>query len=435
MLATADTRTVQALITAIDIPIAVIALAAGEATWLVVNSMFAALAGAPAAKLRGRAVAAGLEPSQAAAVQIEIELARTAGGPLCLVHPACLRQPGGGWRATLRPLRDRDGRVRRLLLVGLDATERVRADNRLRESEERYRALVQMSPDAVTILEHDRIVFCNPAGARLAGVADASHLVGRSVLDLAHSDDRERMAGRLREIAEGDTHLAPSEWRIVRSDGQPITVETVASRIVWQGRPALQVCSRDISGRKAALLRIEHLALHDHLTGIGNRAQFESELERSCTRARRAGASVAVLFIDLDRFKEVNDRLGHAAGDELLRQVAARLVANLRGSDLVARLGGDEFAIVAADQPAGEGFRRLTRRLELLFAEPFMVADQTVTIGASIGVALFPRHTDRPERLLALADRAMYRGKQAGRQQPGWGEPGRAVTTVAAVEP
>lgn len=421
MLATAQTRTVQEVIAVIDLPLAVVDVAAAEPAWLAVNPAFADAAGglgpAPGP------VTAGLPPERVPAAALELELGRRAAGPFCLANAACLAALGEGWRAVLRPLPDRRGRVRRLLLLGVDA----RVADRLRESEERYRALVQMSPDTVSILDGDRILFTNPAGARLVGVPEPGQLVGRSVLEFVHPDDRERMEARLREVAEQEEPLTSSEWRVLRADGRPVTVETVASRIVWQGRPALQVCARDISERKAAQERIEHLALHDHLTGVANRAQFERELERSCARARRAGTSVAVIFLDLDRFKEVNDRLGHAAGDELLRAVADRLVANVREGDLVARLGGDEFAVVAPDQPPGEGYGPITQRLARLFEVPFTVAGQELAVGASIGVAVFPRHTDRPERLLALADRAMYRGKEASRQRQGTA----AVTTFA----
>lgn len=316
--------------------------------------------------------------------------------------------------------------------VGRDVSEWVRLEARLRESEQRYRALIQASPDAVLILEADRIAFCNPAGAQLIGAADARDLVGRLVTEFAQDPERSRMEARLREIADYEAPLMTSEWCLVRLDGAPVIVETVASRIVWQGGPALQVSVRDISERKAAQRRIEHLALHDHLTGLANRARFEHELHSACTRARRNHTSVALIFIDLDRFKEVNDRLGHDAGDELLRQVARRLVMNLRETDLVARIGGDEFAVIVADQPKADEHCSVTGRLEQLFSEPFALPGGMLQAGASVGVALFPHHTDDPEKLLPIADRAMYLGKEARRTEP---SDGTVMTMASGSDP
>jgi diguanylate cyclase (GGDEF)-like protein len=172
------------------------------------------------------------------------------------------------------------------------------------------------------------------------------------------------------------------------------------------------------------------MALQDHLTGLANRVVFERELERACARARRTGTWVTLLFVDLDGFKEVNDSLGHAAGDELLRQVARRLQARLRETDIVARFGGDEFTVIAADHAGPEGFQRVVDRIERLFEEPFTVADRPVMLGASIGVALHPRDALDAEQLLAQADGAMYLAKRARRRDDV--RPGSPTTTVVS---
>lgn len=183
---------------------------------------------------------------------------------------------------------------------------------------------------------------------------------------------------------------------------------------------------------QGALERVAFLASHDPLTGLPNRGLFHKRLERVLAGQRAGDGPAAVFCIDLDRFKEVNDRLGHDAGDELLRQVARRLVTNLRETDLVARLGGDEFAVIVADQPKADEHCSVTGRLEQLFSEPFALPGGMLLAGASVGVALFPHHTDDPEKLLPIADRAMYLGKEARRTEP---SDGTVMTMASGSDP
>jgi diguanylate cyclase (GGDEF)-like protein/PAS domain S-box-containing protein len=326
---------------------------------------------------------------------------------------------------------DRHGGVVEFQSIGRDVTSHVLAEERLRESEERYRALVQMSPDGVFIVQDGRVAFSNLAGARLLGFDDAADVIGLWLIDFVSGDEQERVAAQLEEVERTGNAVLAAEWALMRLDGAAVTVESASAGIIWHGRPAIQVSSRDISERKAAQEIVERMALQDHLTGLANRAVFERELERACARARRAGTWVTLLFLDLDGFKQANDSLGHAAGDELLRQVARRLQASLRETDIVARFGGDEFTVIAADHAGPDGVRRVSERIERLFEEPFTVADRPVMLGASIGVALYPRDALGAEQLLAQADGAMYLAKRARRRQD-VAQPGRPATTVVS---
>ncbi|HEX6015093.1 MAG TPA: sensor domain-containing diguanylate cyclase [Geminicoccaceae bacterium] len=324
---------------------------------------------------------------------------------------------------------DARGRLLEFQSVGRNATDRILTEERLRESEERYRALVDMSPEAICIVEDGRIAFANPVAARLIGAASPVAAAGLALADLVNAGERERVSGWLGEVALSDELLPPMEWRLAALDGRSGVVESVASRIVWDGRPAVQICSRDVTERRAAQATVERLAFYDHLTGLANRALFERELERACRRAKRAGTSLALLFLDLDGFKAVNDSLGHAAGDELLRQLARRLLATLREADVVARFGGNEFAVIATDHAGPSDFLRVVGRVEALFEEPFTVEDAPVRLGASIGVALCPEDARDAANLLARADAAMYLAKRAG---PHDGTGRRATAALAA---
>jgi len=175
------------------------------------------------------------------------------------------------------------------------------------------------------------------------------------------------------------------------------------------------IASRRIRERWHAEDKIRFLAMHDSLTGLPNRLQFHQHLERAVSRAKRHGNLMAVLCLDLDRFKDVNDTLGHATGDSLLEEVAARLKENVREVDLVGRLGGDEFAVVAEELETPEDAMRLARRICTALATGYHVNGHEVTTSASIGIALGPLEQERTEVLLKNADLALYRAKEDGR--------------------
>jgi diguanylate cyclase (GGDEF)-like protein len=175
------------------------------------------------------------------------------------------------------------------------------------------------------------------------------------------------------------------------------------------------IASRRIRERWLAEDQIRYLAMHDSLTGLPNRLQFNQHLERAVARAKRHGHLIAVFALDLDRFKDVNDTLGHATGDALLAEVSARLRESVREVDLVGRLGGDEFAIVAEDLAAPEDAMRLARRVCTALGEAYHVNGHEVTTSASVGIAIGPLDREAPDVLLKNADLALYRAKEDGR--------------------
>ena len=173
--------------------------------------------------------------------------------------------------------------------------------------------------------------------------------------------------------------------------------------------------TRDITVRKRREDEVWHLANFDALTGLPNRRLFSDRLQAAVSHAERRQSRLAVVFIDLDRFKEINDALGHSAGDRVLQAAAARLAAELRDADTVARLSGDEFTAVLADVAGPDSVQPVVERLLEVMARPLDLDGQPVSLSCSIGVALYPAHGDSPDTLLGAADRAMYRAKQAGR--------------------
>ncbi len=205
------------------------------------------------------------------------------------------------------------------------------------------------------------------------------------------------------------------ECRLVAAGGREREVEVLLRTVSWRGAERRMLAVRDISERKEAAARIAHLAYHDSLTGLPNRAVFTEHLGRSVDKAAEQGAPLAVLCIDLDGFKTVNDLYGHPAGDELLIEVAHRLRSVSRGNELVARLGGDEFAVVqeGGSQPGHADL--LSERIIKALRAPFPVGGQSTRISASIGVAVFPEDARTASDLIKNADMALYRAKAEGR--------------------
>ncbi len=271
------------------------------------------------------------------------------------------------------------------------------------QERERLRQLVDISFEGLLIERNGVVLDVNERLCELAG-RDARSLIGQALDRLA-----------LKSAVQGSTSAQPKEHHLLRSDGAMVPVECLVRPVTYEGLPANAVALRDLTDRhssEAALIRMAH---HDPLTGLPNRLLLDKRLAESLAAGTPAGKSIAVLCLDLDGFKSVNDLHGHAAGDELLIQVARRLEAELREDDTLARLGGDEFVIVV---PARSGSHdALADRLVRTLGQPFVVAGQPVVVGASVGVALCPAHAQSGAELLRCADIAMYCAKEAGRHR------------------
>src|SRR5581483_11067272 len=213
----------------------------------------------------------------------------------------------------------------------------------------------------------------------------------------------------------GDTYQSERHWRHLKADGSEIFVLTFGRRIAFEGRDGYLIAVIDITERRKAEARIAYMAHHDGLTNLPNLEFYPERLKQAVDAAQSMGKRVALLGVDLDLFKNVNDSFGHPMGDRLLRQVADRLRALIRGENLAARLGGDEFAVIlAADLPPKQVSDFSARLIKALSA-PYEIDDNEVVIGASIGIAMSPDDGTTCEELMRNADIALYRAKQDGR--------------------
>jgi diguanylate cyclase (GGDEF)-like protein/PAS domain S-box-containing protein len=286
----------------------------------------------------------------------------------------------------------------------------------------RNRAVIASTLDCVLAVDiRDRLIDFNPAAERTFGYR-AEEILGRDAAELLVPPEGwaayRQGSVRIRENENSSLLNRRIETTAMRSDGSAFPCELTIARV--EGAPGdgpmFYAFVRDISERRRAEEQMAFLAYHDSLTGLPNRVRVEQELDLALARARRAGGAVALMFVDLDDFKEVNDRLGHAVGDRLLSAVATRCKGVLRESDVLARQGGDEFLVLLSDLTedptlaAGEVAGKLLNALR----EPFVVAGQELRTGASIGISVYPHDARHSDELMRHADAAMYVAKAAG---------------------
>ena len=309
----------------------------------------------------------------------------------------------------LLPQLSESGEAMAAFVLISDITRHRQAEQAVRESEERLRKFSDATHEGIVFHERGIITDCNDAALRLVGCTHAE-MVGQPVLSFVPPDCRDLVMNNIRMGYE-----RPYEATLLAKDGRRIPVEYTGKVMPIQGKPVRMTVVRDISDRKEAEARIQFLAHHDVLTGLPNRTLLMDRLEFILASARRRESKVGVIFIDLDNFKTVNDSLGHAAGDALLRVVASRIEDALRGVDVVSRLGGDEFLVVLPDLESEQAPVAVAEKLLAAVCEPVLIDGQSLTVSPSIGIAVFPRDGANADTLIMNADAAMYLAKDRGR--------------------
>jgi diguanylate cyclase (GGDEF)-like protein/PAS domain S-box-containing protein len=299
----------------------------------------------------------------------------------------------------------------------VDITERKDVEATLKNSEERYRTLVESSTDAILMLDRERnIVTCNQAFLGLFGYRK-EEVQGKSIRIMHPSEESFYNYGKATFPLVERVGSLREEWDLMRKDGTIFSAEIVTSPIrAPDGTTTGYICiSRDITERKRAEEELEYMATHDVLTGLPNRTLFNDRLSMALTHARRSQKSLAVMMLDLDYFKDVNDSFGHSMGDEVLRAVGSRLTEVLRRGDTVARIGGDEFLLLLPDMIKVDYTTTIAQKVLQAFREPFIFNNHQLYITTSIGIAIFPDDGTDADTLVKNADIAMYRAKEKGR--------------------
>jgi len=298
-----------------------------------------------------------------------------------------------------------------------DISARKQAEDALRQAHQRFRSAFENAPIGMAMTDLEgRILRANPAMARTVG-RSADDLTGMSVHELTHPDDREGSTAEMRRLVTEGTDGYRIEKRYLHADGREVWVSVSVSCVRDDdGQPSYLIGQvEDVTERRALRERLAYAAIHDPLTSLPNRVLFMDRLETSLSRAARHDRKVAVLFLDLDRFKLINDGMGHAAGDRLLEKVAERLERVMRPSDTVARFGGDEFVVLCDELTHESVAEEIAHRLIDALSPPLALAEGEIFVTASVGMALSGGNRDSAASLLRDADTAMYVAKERGR--------------------
>ena len=334
-----------------------------------------------------------------------------------------IRHPALGIRyieAAETVIQDSNGKAIRMVGVNRDVTEKHLAQSRLQESEERFRLMVDSIVDyAVVMLDPDGQIKSWNAGAEKIIGFDPSEILGShySKLLLEEGENSSQALMEL-DLARANGRFEDEDWRL-RKDGTRYWANVVISAVRDERGTLHGFCKviRDLSERRQSEEKLEQLAHFDPLTGLSNRTRLAQEADRLLAGAARSGSKAAVLFIDLDHFKDVNDALGHAAGDELLRRISESLKQSVRSEDCVGRHGGDEFVILLGNIADTQDVTRVAEVIFNRLRKPLQIADTRIDAGLSIGASIYPDDGITREVLFQCADSALYHAKAEGRNQ------------------
>ncbi len=299
-----------------------------------------------------------------------------------------------------------------------DISERKHAQLELEKREQRFRALVEKSWSGVVLVSSDlAFAYISASTFRLLGYTE-QELKGTSILSYVHPRERQAARQIFADLLAGRRQETQGELRFMHKSGTWVWLEGFAQNLLHEPSVgAIIINYRDISQRKATEKQLEYQAYYDALTGLPNRLLFRDRVVNAIAQARRNRRGIAVMYLDLDHFKLVNDGLGHSIGDALLSEVAARLQGCIRASDTISRLGGDEFTILLNEIGDSDSVAGVARKILQSFSRPFRVEAHELFVTASIGIGLFPNDGEDVETLLKCADSAMYRAKELGRNQ------------------
>jgi diguanylate cyclase (GGDEF)-like protein/PAS domain S-box-containing protein len=333
-----------------------------------------------------------------------------------------LVQPNGEqrWESIhYAPNRDGEGNVIGIYAVHTDIHDQKRNEEALRRANWMLSSHINNTPLAVLEWDRDfRLVRWSPQAENIFGWR-AEEVLGMPITgsQLTHEADRPGVTELIEKLMAGEQPRATGLNRNYRKDGETIWCEWYHSCLLDEQGRIVSILSfvQDVSSRIQAEERLQYLATRDALTGLPNRLLLQERLAQAIAQAKRNGRHVGVLYIDLDRFKNVNDTLGHRIGDELLKQVTKSLSGALRETDLLARLGGDEFMVIVEDFDDAAVLNRVAQKLQDAIAQPFQIEEHDIYVTSSIGISIYPDDSDDPEGLLKHADVAMYRSKELGR--------------------
>jgi diguanylate cyclase (GGDEF)-like protein/PAS domain S-box-containing protein len=305
-----------------------------------------------------------------------------------------------------------------IVAVVRDITERKKREQelqkmkqRLKASQERYRKLVEFLPEAIIVFNGEgKIIYVNIAAVKLLGAKQKKDIVGNWIWKFLYN--QAQAPKKIRQHWQKALGVqAPFIEELLRLDGKIIYSEVLLSSIEYGGEPAIQGIFRDVTERINYERQLEFLAFHDPLTGLPNRRLFLDIVSQSIEEAKQTKKGLAVMYLDMDHFKDVNDTLGHDIGDQLLKRFAKRLKENIGANAVPCRIGGDEFLVLFKDIKKRADIEKLVRRLYKNIQEPYKIKEHEIKVTISIGIAVYPADGTTPKELLRRADQALYEAK------------------------
>jgi diguanylate cyclase (GGDEF)-like protein/PAS domain S-box-containing protein len=393
---------------------------------LFANQAYAKAFGFDAQSILGRSFAEVIGPEATLQIQPHIDRMLKERQPAHYERELLASDGSRRWiLVSLVPQLDASGEVAVCLVQLSDSTQRRLADMALVESEARLEKFMRASVEGIAFHRAGLITDVNPTLCELLGYA-LPELLGRPALDFIVPQQRAKVAQ-----AMDAAHEVTYETAVLHRDGHSIAVELIVRTMQIGGERLRMAIVRDIRDRLAAQARIQYLAHHDGLTGLLNRSAFMEQVQALIQAATQTQHQLALLFIDLDNFKRVNDSLGHLEGDKVLKTVAERISDCLRATDLVARFGGDEFVILLGDVRSRDDVLVVLMALLAVVEVPVNADGCVLTVTPSIGVAMYPAHGARAEDLIQHADMAMYLAKAKGRASYCFYEPSQADSAYA----
>ena len=397
-------------LTADNVPALIAYYEAEQFRCVFANKQYAQAFGWDEQSIIGRTFAEVIGPEAAQQIQPHVDRMLSDRQPVSYERQRTLPDGTPQWiEVSLLPHVDAQGRSIAAFVLIVDITRHRLAEQAVRESEERLAKFMQASAEGVVFHRDGIITDVNPPVCRLTGYA-LEELLGRHTLDFVPHEYHARVMA-LWDSGEDATY----ESEIVTRSGERVPVEFIGRTMERNGERLRMSIVRDVRDRHAAQARIHHLAHHDALTGLPNRMSFMEHLDHRMALARTTGEQMALLFIDLDDFKRVNDSLGHLAGDKLLQTVAMRITETLRATDRVARFGGDEFMVLLPHAREKRAVEDVARKLLAAIEVPVDADGRLISVTPSVGIALFPGDAQSPAELIKHADSAMYLAKSRGR--------------------
>jgi diguanylate cyclase (GGDEF)-like protein/PAS domain S-box-containing protein len=381
-----------------------------EGEHLLVNPKFCALTGYTANELKGLTIQNLLPKDSRISLFPKVMADQSGQREVTLIRKdgSCFQAEIGGYPINL-------GNRKLALGIVRDISARKQAEAALRESEEHFRNLVEGSLQGIVIERSGKALFANQSYAVMFGYASVADILQLDSLEaLCAPEDRDRL-NQYRSSSKNSVPPAQYEYQGIGRDGSLIWLEAQTRAVNWQGATALQSTVVDISARKQYQAQLMRQAHFDEVTNLPNRVLALDRLSQSLVRAQRRNTKVGLMFIDLDRFKQINDTLGHSIGDSLLGLAGERLLTCVRKEDTVARLGGDEFTVILPDMRLPMDASLVAGKIVEAFGKSFAISGYEVFVTPSIGITVYPDDGREAQTLMRNADAAMYQAKEAGR--------------------